>query len=217
MSDIRQHILAHRGLWSGNRSQNSIGAIEEAISAGFGVEIDIRSLNGNLVISHDLPDEYSPVLDPDISIWRSISHDTSIAYNVKEDGVSVLLSHLLERVPEHDGFAFDMSVPETITYVKNDVPSALRVSEYESVDAPLFKLFPNVKRVWLDSFESDWWMGESDVLSNMSAYRLYVVSPEIHGRDPRPVWTWFSAALIAGANVYLCTDHPEEVAGQCRV
>lgn len=194
-----------------------MGAIEEAISAGFGVEIDIRTMNGNLVIAHDLPDEYSPVLDHDMSVWRSINHDTSIAYNVKEDGVSVLLAHLLERVPEHDGFAFDMSVPETFIYVKSEVPSAIRVSEYESVHAPLFTRFPEVRRVWLDSFESDWWLGESDVLSGMSDYRLYVVSPELHGRNPCAVWTWFSRALAAGANVYLCTDHPEEVAGQCRI
>lgn len=181
------------------------------------MEIDIRTLNGNLVISHDLPDEYSPVLDPDISIWTSISHDTSIAYNVKQDGVSVMLAQLLDGVPKHDGFAFDMSIPETIIYMKRDLPSALRVSEYESVRAPLFEHFPNVSRVWLDSFESDWWMDESDVLSNMSAFRLYIVSPEIHGRDPRPVWTWFAAAFESGANVYLCTDHPEEVAGLCRI
>lgn len=217
MSEIRRHILAHRGLWSGNHSQNSVGAIEEAISAGFGVEIDIRTFNGKLVISHDSPDELSPVLDQHLLFWRSIGRDTSIAYNVKEDGFSDLLSHLLKKVPEHDGFAFDMSVPETITYMNCDVPSALRVSEYESLHAPLFNSFPNIKRVWLDSFESDWWLSESDALSDLSAHQLYIVSPELHGRDPRAVWTWFSTALHAGANVYLCTDHPGELAAQCQV
>ncbi len=209
--------MAHRGLWGSNCSQNSVSAIEEAIVAGFGVEIDIRTLNGNIVISHDLPNEYSPVLDQNIPIWNLIRHDTSIAYNIKQDGMSGLMSQLLETVPAHDGFVFDMSVPETFKYVKCDIPSALRVSDYESVHAPLFNRFPNIERVWLDSFESDWWLGKTNFFSDLIAFRVYIVSPELHGRDPRAVWAWFSSALTAGANVYLCTDHPEEVANQCRI
>ena len=51
----KNRILAHRGYWRKPNEQNNISAIKLALQKGFGVETDVRDLNGNLVISHDPP------------------------------------------------------------------------------------------------------------------------------------------------------------------
>ena len=46
-------ILAHRGRWRSPSEKNSEGAFRAALSAGYGIETDIRDFDGRLVISHD--------------------------------------------------------------------------------------------------------------------------------------------------------------------
>ena len=48
-------ILAHRGVWQNPVEKNSAAALRRALENGFGVETDIRDLDGQLVISHDPP------------------------------------------------------------------------------------------------------------------------------------------------------------------
>ena len=49
----KSSILAHRGLWQNVAAKNSISSIKLALVNGFGLETDIRDLDGELVISHD--------------------------------------------------------------------------------------------------------------------------------------------------------------------
>ena len=48
-------ILSHRGYWKTVTEKNTIIAFKRSFNLGFGTETDIRDLNGNLVISHDMP------------------------------------------------------------------------------------------------------------------------------------------------------------------
>jgi hypothetical protein len=41
-------ILAHRGWWTSREHQNSLDALTRALTAGFGVEADIRDCAGRL-------------------------------------------------------------------------------------------------------------------------------------------------------------------------
>ena len=56
-------ILCHRGAWTTNAEKNSVAAIKKAVSLDFGFETDIRDYRGNLVISHDIANENSPLVE----------------------------------------------------------------------------------------------------------------------------------------------------------
>lgn len=51
---LRGAPIAHRGLYSPRRPENSLAAVEHAIASGFGVEVDVRvSADGIPVVHHD--------------------------------------------------------------------------------------------------------------------------------------------------------------------
>jgi glycerophosphoryl diester phosphodiesterase len=52
---MRSRILAHRGYWLEPGEKNSLSAFRRAFEGGFGIETDIRDLDGELVVSHDPP------------------------------------------------------------------------------------------------------------------------------------------------------------------
>lgn len=49
-----QRPFAHRGLWDGERPENSLAAFEAAARAGFGIELDVQlSADGTVMVFHD--------------------------------------------------------------------------------------------------------------------------------------------------------------------
>jgi glycerophosphoryl diester phosphodiesterase len=52
--DVASFAYAHRGLWGGEISENSVPAFRAAAAAGVGVELDVRmTRDGELVVFHD--------------------------------------------------------------------------------------------------------------------------------------------------------------------
>ena len=56
-------ILCHRGAWSFEVEKNSMAALKKALSLGYGFESDLRDYRGELVISHDIAGENSPLAE----------------------------------------------------------------------------------------------------------------------------------------------------------
>ncbi|GIG29919.1 hypothetical protein [Cellulomonas marina] len=196
-------VLAHRGLWEGTAdAPNSPGALRAALAAGFGLETDVRDGGGTLVVSHDPPRGGEPTL-ADVFLGMPAGGGP-LAVNVKADGIAPALAAALADVPR-PWFAFDMSVPETVRYAALGLPYLTRHSDVE----PEPVLLAGARGVWLDAFRSDWF-GPAEVLRHADAGRLVVVvSPELHGRDPRPL----ADALLATdgldeREVLVCTDRP---------
>ena len=48
-------IISHRGFWKNDEEKNTLEAFQKSFSNGFGIETDIRDLDGRIVISHDVP------------------------------------------------------------------------------------------------------------------------------------------------------------------
>jgi hypothetical protein len=207
-------VLAHRGLWNDSRTQNSIDAISAALDLGFGIEIDVRERSGVLVLSHDFPNEDVAELQPKHPVWDKLTEQTSIAFNIKADGLASELKRCLNELPKHNGFTFDMSLPEAVVYSSLNIPRAQRVSEYEPIN--LWRAAPHgvVDRIWLDCFHSDWWINVKDFPESLKKNQVFVVSPELHGRNPQKVWDWCKQELQQGVDIYICTDYPEKVAEQ---
>lgn len=204
-------ILAHRGLWSLPEEQNTLLALSAALEHGFGIETDVRDSAGELVVSHDVPVGGEVKLTELYSLLQVQSAALPIALNIKSDGLAKEISRAFPQ--EKDAFSytfyFDMSVPQYIHYSRLDLPVAVRLSEYETVE-PMASLIErqHKKWVWLDAFNGDWWL-DSEILAD-SSYSYVVVSPELHGRPHINVWQTVKAAIANGQDVYICTDFPIE-------
>lgn len=193
-------LLCHRGLWGAREEQNTLAAFRAAWSYGWGVETDLRDLDGHVVVSHDLPRRGALALEDLLAAYAQDGGDTALALNVKADG---LACHVAELLAEHDvtaAFAFDASVPDSLAWLRAGVPTWTRWSDVERVPA----LLSRSDGVWLDAFEDDgWWVAE-EVRGLTEDLPVCLVSPELHGRDPRPVWD----RLAEVPDVWVCTDQP---------
>lgn len=206
------NILAHRGCWHAPEDKNSRLALQRAFSAGFGVETDIRDLDGTLVVCHDLPFQGALLLTAVLEDYVRAGSPGPLALNIKSDGLTKKLHQLLE----HHGitqcsssryFCFDMSVPDTLPYLKTGLVTAARISEYEP-EGPLSAL---TQVLWVDGFYGlDVSAGRLQGWLNQG-YQVCLVSPELHGRPHLALWEALASLPIAlrlHDNLMLCTDYP---------
>jgi hypothetical protein len=210
-ASLNHRILAHRGLWSAPEDQNTLQALSAALNLGFGIETDLRDFVGEIVVSHDMPRGGELMLIDLIDVIQDHTEGLPIALNIKSDG---LAKEILQVIPLSqpafsNTFFFDMSVPQYIQYSRQEMPVAIRRSEYEQLDPLISLMFGQKKQwVWLDSFIEDWWL-EAGIIDN-SSYAFVIVSPELHGRPYSSAWQAIKTAIKKGADVYICTDFPVE-------
>ena len=202
-------FLSHRGLWNTKSDQNTLAAFQLSFAKGFGCELDIRDYHGQLVISHDVPRE-SPhlLLEEVFQTYKKLNSNVAIAINIKADGLQSLLLELIDKYSISNYFAFDMSVPDTLGYEKNQLKFFTRHSEYES--HPTF--YEQAAGVWLDCFSHDWWSA-ADVERHLHHNKFVIlVSPELHQREYSEAWqTWRTLEREYKTDkLMLCTDFPEQ-------
>jgi glycerophosphoryl diester phosphodiesterase len=206
--ELRNRILAHRGFWtdqSGSKvlEQNSKDAISRAFELGFGVEIDIRDFDGELVLAHDLATKQSQRIS---EIELDSCHST-IALNVKSDGLIPLIrSFELGKIQKINHFFFDMSFPEQRKYFEAGLSVAIRTSEFENVEVS------DPHYIWLDSFIDDWYVEDFRFFTNFQNSIICIVSPELHNRPFGPIWEQLIPYFIELPNILICTDFPMEFA-----
>lgn len=207
----RHTILAHRGIWKKTSEQNSREAIVRAATNGFSLEIDLRDQLGEIVLSHN-PAEGSPLrFEKVLTILSEKSFSGVLGLNVKSDGLVPLVSEYRDLLAAIDYFFFDMSFPESRRYKHAGYPVARRRSEFEHGSCDLFRVSRGeVSNVWVDSFETDWWLNlDADDIAPRDS-RCFFVSPELHGRDPEKAWHRIRELYKEGRQIGICTDRPEE-------
>lgn len=200
-------ILSHRGYWKSPAEKNSIEAFERSFSMGFGTETDFRDLDGTLVIAHDPPRAGALAAAEMLAMLARHDPALPLAVNIKADGLQAMLAPALQAGGLRDAFVFDMSVPDTLHWLRAGIPVFVRHSDVE----PEPVLYAQAAGIWLDAFHGDWW-GEDVARRHLDAgKRVCIVSPELHGRDHRALWDRLAAGdLAAGPALMLCTDLPEE-------
>jgi glycerophosphoryl diester phosphodiesterase len=205
-------ILAHRGWWLKPDEKNSRLALGRAFENGFGVETDIRDLNGELVVSHDMPvaGHDGLLFDDFLDLYSKSGANTVLALNVKSDGLAGAMLKSLDAFGVKNYFVFDMSVPDTLGYLSNGMRVFTRRSEFEQGST----LDARAEGLWLDSFEEAFvsctLIRESVAAEKFSA----VVSPELHRKPHLQAWDTWRAMLRTlseeeRARVMLCTDFPD--------
>lgn len=199
------NIIAHRGYWLVSGEKNTAIAFTRALEHGFGIETDFRDLNGELVVSHDIPTAGAMKAAEFIEIYKARPVSAPIALNVKSDGLCGLIDEFIAHAEFKSVFVFDMAVPDMRGYLKNDIPTFTRLSEYEPHPAFL----DSSQGVWLDAFESEWY-GATAIASLLNQKKqIALVSPELHGRQYLPLWELIRAHdFHRNSLVSICTDFP---------
>lgn len=150
-----------------------------ATPAEYGIEVDIRSNNDRLVISHD------PFLDgEDFIQWLCGYRHGTLILNVKEEGLEARLIKLMQIKGIVDYFFLDQSFPFLVKWSRmGESRCAVRVSEFESIETAM-TLAGKVEWVWVDCFTRfPLTRLDADRLQD-SGFKLCVVSPELQGRNP---------------------------------
>jgi len=172
----------------------------------WGVEVDIRSQGGELVIHHD-----PFVAGEPFGTWLDAYHHRLVILNVKEEGLEErVLAEMAARGIE-SFFFLDQSFPFLIRTARaGERRCAVRVSEYESIDTAL-SLAGLIDWVWVDCF-SRFPLDRAEAERLRAAgFRLCLVSPELQGRaDPAEIEAM--RALIAERGITIdavCSKTPE--------
>ncbi|MBU3632844.1 hypothetical protein [Polynucleobacter sp. AP-Feld-500C-C5] len=199
-------IIAHRGFWRKPEEKNTLLAFEKALQNGFGIETDFRDCNGRLVISHD-PALYEAVdANAFFDLCNQYPKTDPHAINVKSDGLQNLLAPHLTSWDSDRYFIFDMSVPDSLGYMRKNMNTFTRVSEYEAYQ----DFDGKATGVWLDGFNSEWYGVEEIQRFLALGKSVAIVSPELHGRDHQSCWTMLKSLYTKDMSLMLCTDLPLE-------
>ena len=202
-------IISHRGYWKTPAEKNTIHAFQRSFALGFGTETDIRDLKGELVISHGMPKGDEIRFEEFLALASSYQHINSLtlALNIKSDGLLAPLEKILAKYKHLDIFVFDMSVPDSRSYLNSGLSTFMRMSEVEKTAAWL----DQAEGIWLDGFTSIWY--DSIMLYSIlsKGKKLCIVSPELHGRDQMELWPLLNS-FTHYESLILCTDSPEKAA-----
>ena len=194
-------IICHRGLWLKKSEQNKIISFKRAFDKNFGVELDLRDYRNEIIISHD-----PYVLGKKITFnfflkkFFNIINKKNIllALNIKSDGISKKIKKLIKKYKLKNYFVFDMSIPETFNYLRDNLIFFERYSNFEKS----FSLSKYSKGFWVDSFDGKF------ILPKLYKNKICFVSPELHKKKNfKSLWVNLKK-LKTKSNYYLCTDYP---------
>ena len=190
-------FIAHR--------RNTIEELK-ATSMEYGVEVDIRSNGGKLIIHHD------PLASgEDFEAWLKHYHHSTLILNVKEEGLEARLIELMKQHHITDYFFLDQSFPFLIKWSKlGERHCAVRVSEFESIETAL-TLAGKIDWVWVDCFTHFPLTGDDARRLQEAGFKLCLVSPELQGR-PAEVEIPLLANLLRERLIKpeaICTKQPE--------
>lgn len=200
-------ILAHRGYWQEAQEKNSLAALERAWASGYGIETDLRDIDGTIVVCHDLPDRGALPFVNLLQAYVVRGKTSPLALNIKADGLQSAVAQALTRCQAVDYFVFDMSVPDSLSYLRAGMPVFARLSEFE----PHTLLHDRAAGLWLDAFETEWWSLDLVRALRAQTKKVAIVSPELHGRPHQGVWQALrelAPEIVEG--LLLCTDFPED-------
>ncbi|MCT7581812.1 PI-PLC domain-containing protein [Aliarcobacter butzleri] len=200
-------ILSHRGYWKETQEKNLPIAFERSFSLGFGTETDIRDYKGELVISHDIADENCISVKEMFEVYNKYDNTLSLALNIKADGLQLKLKKLLEEYKIENYFVFDMSIPDGLGYLKQNIKAFTRESEYEKV--PSF--YDEACGTWLDEFQEHWITKEVIEKHIKNNKKICIVSPDLHKREYKNEWQHYKEIEkeLGIDNLMICTDYPE--------
>jgi hypothetical protein len=182
---------------------NTIGELL-VLPNSYGVEIDLRTQNGTLILAHDPLEEGDKFEE-----WLQHYNHKFLVLNVKEDGIENLVLSQLEKNHVAEYFFLDQPFPTLRKSALSNISSALRLSEYEN---PINVLNMSINWLWLDSFDGDWkYLERHAEWIQRGGYKNCVVSPELQGRaiSDEPIEIARIMGNLGIAITAVCTKQPD--------
>lgn len=131
--------------------------------------------------------------------YNKYNNTLPLALNIKADGLQIKLKYNIENY-----FVFDMSVPDGIQYLKQNIKSFTRESEYEKI--PSF--YDESSGVWLDEFQGHWINKEVIEKHIKNNKQICIVSPDLHKREYKNEWKHYKEIEneLGINNLMICTE-----------
>ncbi len=190
-------LIAHR--------KNTIEDLKQTEPC-YGIEMDIRSNNGELVVHHDPFAQGCLFKD-----WLKHYQHQTLILNVKEEGLEQAVLELVQKHKVEKYFFLDQSFPFLVKWAnKGEKNLAVRLSEYESIETVL-TLAGKVKWVWVDCFTRFPLSNDSAQKLKAAGFSLCLVSPELQGRDSATEIPSLHRLLTKDAIEFnaICTKQPK--------
>lgn len=150
------------------------------ISKEYGVEVDVRDFDENLILNHD-PFKSGEIFE---DYLKHYDHGTLIL-NVKSERIEYKILELLEKYKIKKYFLLDCSFPMIYSLSKTKEKNiAIRFSEYEGIDTVL-AMSKKVDWVWIDCFSKLPINNENYKILKKHGFKLCLVSPELQGQNEK--------------------------------
>lgn len=158
---------------------NTIKELEQ-IPLEYGVELDIRDYNDNLILQHD---PFKNGEDFEMFL-KQYKHGTMIL-NIKSEGIEYRTLDLIKKYKIKNYFFLDSSFPMINSLCLNGEKNiALRFSEFEGIDTILL-MSNKIKWIWVDCFSKLPMDAEKYKIFKEHNYNLCLVSPELQHQDDK--------------------------------
>ena len=150
------------------------------IPTEYGIEIDLRDYNNDIILSHD-PFSIGDIFEDFLKYYKH----KFIILNIKSERIEYKILDLLKKYYIKDYFFLDSSFPMIYNLSKNGEKNiALRFSEYESVESVLL-MKDKIKWVWVDCFDSFPLTTEIYKIFKNNGLNICIVSPELQNQDDK--------------------------------
>lgn len=156
---------------------NKVSDLNE-IPSNFGIEIDVRDYENNLILQHD-PFEKGE----DLELFLEHYNHSFLIFNIKSERIEHKIIQLIKKFNILNYFFLDSSIPMIHNLIeKGERNIAIRLSEYESIETVLnFK--NKIKYVWVDCFFNFVLNQNNYKLLKENNFQICLVSPELHNRE----------------------------------
>lgn len=194
-------IIRHRA--------NSLQEIS-SIESKYGVEIDLRSHNGEIIVSHD-PFTFNSIL---FNEWLKFYAHNILILNVKEEGIEKKVLDSVRNYNIENFFFLDQTFPLIVKTLKGgETRTSIRISDYESISnlEKMDRISPfKPNWVWIDSLTGNW--EHLRYLSDIKkmGYRICLASPKLHQRNLELELDQIFEYIKLTPVDSVCTKHPEK-------
>ena len=185
--------------------RHRVNSLEELIQvpSKYGVEIDLRTKNNNIILNHD------PFKSGELfSDWIKEYKHKLLILNVKEDGLEEKVIKTLDDYKISNYLFLDQPIPSQVKYFRSkSYKSLVRYSEYEKLT--MLKMNEGKKFIWVDSFHSLSFSDEFLNIYNKDQLNIVIVSPELQGRKKEEIIKMQDVIKRNEIKVYaVCTKYP---------
>ena len=167
-------------IYTAHRINKSIDLFN--IHSDFGIEIDLRDKNNDIILSHDPFDE-----GDSFEKFLNYYKHSFLILNIKSEGIEYRILDLLKKYNIENYFFLDSSFPMINKLINLEEKNiAVRYSEFESLQT-ILNLKNKVNWIWIDNFDFNTFNinYETFVLLKSSGFKVCLVSPELQNQDEK--------------------------------